>query len=84
MTYSVFKTDEFGDKLLMCECDTREEASKKMDEDFFDNVRRFSSKQNSREHMEIYSCDDNKCNIEYTTKSDGSRHSIGWEIVESK
>jgi len=84
MAYSVFKTDENGDKLLVCECDSFEEANQKMEEDFFEYVRRFSSKQNRKERMEIYSSDDIRCTIEYSTIDDGVRHTIGWEMLESK
>ena len=82
MAYSLYKIDENGVKSFICECEDKSDASKKMDEEFFENVRRFSSKHNSKETMEIYSSGDNQCIIEYTTNSDGKRHTIGWEIGE--
>lgn len=62
-------------------CDLNETAKKLMDEDFFDFVSKYASKQNNTQRvMDVYAMYDAYANVDYTDYQDGKRHNVHWQI----
>lgn len=55
-----------------------------LDEDFFDFVRRYSSKQNSTENvLDVYAMGKNTADIEYTDGKTSQCFHVHWQIYQS-